>query len=176
MACSIGPVLRILDVYLGSEFFPSRIRIFSIPGLVSASKSLCILTKKMVSKLPQKYDQGCSSRIRILTFLPIPDPGSRGQKGTGSRIPHPDPQHCIGQQCLGHKGTPDYNCVCAYIFLYLACQKLWWCRLVEQKYSKRAPCSYPLSPVSSTNSQREERLRESWECGHSGYDNLGGRG
>ncbi len=26
-------------------------------------------------------------------YLPIPDPGSRGQKGTGSRIP--DPQHCI---------------------------------------------------------------------------------
>jgi hypothetical protein len=27
---------------------------------------------------------------------PIPDPGSgsRGQKGTGSRIPDPDPQHC----------------------------------------------------------------------------------
>jgi hypothetical protein len=23
---------------------------------------------------------------------PIPDPGSRGQKGTGSRIPDPDPQ------------------------------------------------------------------------------------
>jgi hypothetical protein len=29
---------------------------------------------------------GSGSRIRILTFLPIPDPGSRGQKGTGSRI------------------------------------------------------------------------------------------
>ncbi len=26
---------------------------------------------------------------------PITDPGSRGQKGTGSRIPDPDPQHCI---------------------------------------------------------------------------------
>ncbi len=25
---------------------------------------------------------------------PIPDPGSRGQKGTGFRIPDPDPQHC----------------------------------------------------------------------------------
>jgi hypothetical protein len=24
---------------------------------------------------------------------PIPDPGSRGQKGTGSRISNPDPQH-----------------------------------------------------------------------------------
>jgi hypothetical protein len=27
---------------------------------------------------------------------PIPDPGSRGQKGTGSQIPDPDPQHCWG--------------------------------------------------------------------------------
>jgi hypothetical protein len=26
-------------------------------------------------------------------FLPIPDPGSKGQKGTGSRIQDPDPQH-----------------------------------------------------------------------------------
>jgi len=26
---------------------------------------------------------------------PIPDPGSRGQKGTGSRIPDPDPHHCL---------------------------------------------------------------------------------
>jgi hypothetical protein len=25
---------------------------------------------------------------------PIPDPGSGGKKGTGSRIPDPDPQHC----------------------------------------------------------------------------------
>jgi hypothetical protein len=28
-------------------------------------------------------------------FLPIPDPGSRVQKGTVSRIQIPDPQHCI---------------------------------------------------------------------------------
>ncbi len=26
---------------------------------------------------------------------PIPDPGSGGQKGTGSRIPDPDPQHWV---------------------------------------------------------------------------------
>ena len=31
------------------------------------------------------------SWIRIMTFLSIPDPGSRGQKGTGSWIP--DPQY-----------------------------------------------------------------------------------
>jgi hypothetical protein len=33
-------------------------------------------------------------------FLPIPDPGSRGQKGTGSRLPGPDPQHCLPQLAL----------------------------------------------------------------------------
>jgi hypothetical protein len=32
------------------------------------------------------------SRIRK---KPIPDPGSRGQKGIGSRIPDPDPQHWV---------------------------------------------------------------------------------
>ncbi len=41
----------------------------------------------MVSKLSEKkYDPGCSSQIQILIFLPIPDLGSRGQKGTVSRI------------------------------------------------------------------------------------------
>ncbi len=37
------------------------------------------------------------SRIRMLTFYPsrFPDPGSRGQKGTQSRIPDPDPQHWL---------------------------------------------------------------------------------
>ncbi len=38
-------------------------------------------------------DPGCLSRIRIPdpdpAFLSIPDPGSRGQKGTGSQIPDP---------------------------------------------------------------------------------------
>jgi hypothetical protein len=74
--------------------FLSRIRIFSIPdlgsgvkkipdpGSGSASKNLSILTqKKIVSVHP-----GSGSRFRILILLPIPDPGTRGQKGTGSRI------------------------------------------------------------------------------------------
>ncbi len=40
-----------------------------------------------------KPKNGSGSRIRVLTFNPsrIPEPGSRGQKGTGSR--DPDPQH-----------------------------------------------------------------------------------
>jgi hypothetical protein len=37
----------------GFEFFPSRIRIFSIPDPGSASKNLSILTQKMVSKLSE---------------------------------------------------------------------------------------------------------------------------
>jgi hypothetical protein len=38
------------------------------------------------------YDPGCLLRIPTLdpAFLPIPDPGSRGQKGTGSRIRNTD--------------------------------------------------------------------------------------
>jgi hypothetical protein len=55
------------------------------PG--SISKNLSILTQKKVLS-SKKYDPGCSSRIPDPDpdFLPIPDPGFRGQKGTGSRI------------------------------------------------------------------------------------------
>ncbi len=83
-------IQRIRDVFPGS-----RIRIFSIPdpgyrvekipdpGSGTASKNLSILTQKIVSKL-----------LEILSrmFIPDPDldffthPGSRNQKGTGSRI------------------------------------------------------------------------------------------
>jgi hypothetical protein len=59
----------------GPELFPSRIqgqKDFRI-------KYLSILTRKIVSKL-SKYDPD-------LNFLPIPHPGSRGQKGP--RVPDP---------------------------------------------------------------------------------------
>jgi hypothetical protein len=70
----------------GSELSPSR-----IPDPGSASKNLSILTPKKPKKgflSSRKYDPGCSSRIPDpdADLLPIPDPGSRGQKGTGSRI------------------------------------------------------------------------------------------
>jgi hypothetical protein len=62
----------------------SRIRIFSIPD-----PRIRIIEFKYLN--PNKwfinsriYDPGPSSRIRI--FYPIPDPGCRGQKGTGSWI------------------------------------------------------------------------------------------
>ncbi len=76
-----------------SKFFPSRsqIQTVSIPDPASASKNLIILIPKEQKKWfpsSRKYDPGCSSRI------PDPEtgcwlstcPGSRGQKGIGSRI------------------------------------------------------------------------------------------
>jgi hypothetical protein len=55
-----------------------------------------VFTQKSVTK-PSKiwvWDPGFEIRD---PEKPIPDPGSRGQKGTGSRIPDPDPQHCFLQ-------------------------------------------------------------------------------
>ncbi len=71
-------MLRIRDVYPGS-----RIRIFSIPDPLPRIK---YFNPKKLFLSSRKYNSGSSSRIRILFFLPIPDPGFRDQKGTGSRI------------------------------------------------------------------------------------------
>jgi hypothetical protein len=63
----------------------SRIQGQNIPdpaGYGSASKNLSILTQKLFLS-SRKYDPGCSSRIRVL-ILPIPDPGSRGARNSGS--------------------------------------------------------------------------------------------
>jgi hypothetical protein len=49
-----------------------------------------LLTQKIVTKLSKIWVWDPRSGIRK---KPIPDPGSRGQKGTGSRIP--DPQHWV---------------------------------------------------------------------------------
>jgi hypothetical protein len=70
-------------------FFPSRIRTVSIPGPGSASKNSSILTPKNPKKWflsYKKYDPGCSSRIRMLTFYPsrIPDPGVKKALDPGS--------------------------------------------------------------------------------------------
>ncbi len=75
MMTDILSVLRIRDVYPGS-----RIRIFSIPDPGSASKNFKYFNPKKWFLSSRKYDPGCSSQIRI------PDPGSRGQTGTGSWI------------------------------------------------------------------------------------------
>jgi hypothetical protein len=41
----------------------------------------------------------------------IPDPGSRGQKGTGSRIPDPDPQHCLSVCVSGQPYAGVHYCI-----------------------------------------------------------------
>ena len=91
----------------------SRIRLFSIPDPNCLHPSSRIRIKEFKYFNPKKtkkwflssgkYDPGCSSRIPdpYADFLPIPDPGSRGQKGTGSWIrirntghhSDADPQH-----------------------------------------------------------------------------------
>ncbi len=77
----------------------SRIRTVSNPDPGSASKNLSILyilTKKKKWFLSsRKYDPGCSSRIRRLTFYPSRIQGSKRQ-----RIPDPDPQHCRFPVCF----------------------------------------------------------------------------
>ncbi len=75
-------MLRIRNVYLGSEFFPSRIQIFSIPDPGSAfriKEFKYFNPKQMVSKKSETIrvvHPGSGSRIRILIFYPsrIPDP------------------------------------------------------------------------------------------------------
>ncbi len=97
-------VLRIRDVYPGSH--PrSRIRIFPIPdrGSRIRIKELKYFNPKKGFLSSRKYDPGCSSLIRIpdpdSEFFPIPDPdpGSRGQKGTGSLI-----RAAVKNKCLKH--------------------------------------------------------------------------
>jgi hypothetical protein len=88
---------------LGSDFFPSRIPDPNCLHPGSASKNLSILfilTEKKWFLSFRKYDPGCSSRIRMLTFYPsrIRDPGSRIQGSKMHRIPDPDPQQCFQQQ------------------------------------------------------------------------------
>jgi len=46
---------------------------------------------------------------------PIPDPGSRGQKGTQSRIPDPDPQHCLTGGVGRGKPGGTWDCVLQYL-------------------------------------------------------------
>ncbi len=66
---------RIRDAYPGSDFFPSRIRSFSIPD--PHKEFQYFNPKKIVSKLQEIWSG---------LFIPDPYPGSRGQKGTGSWI------------------------------------------------------------------------------------------
>ncbi len=87
-------VLGIRNVYPRSDFFPSRIRIFSIPDPGSSSKNLSILTQK----------NGFSALGNLVRVVHTPDPdpdfwpthrGSRIQGSERHRIPGPDPQQWI---------------------------------------------------------------------------------
>jgi hypothetical protein len=76
----------------GSDFFPSRIPDPNClhPGSrirIKEFKYFMYFNPKKWFLNSRKYEPGCSSRIPDPDddFLPIPDPGSRGQKGTGSR-------------------------------------------------------------------------------------------
>ena len=81
-------VVRIRDVP-GSDFFPSRIPDPNClyPGSRIRIKEFKFITQKRFLS-SRKYEPGWSSRILDpdADFLPIPDPGSRGQKGNRSRI------------------------------------------------------------------------------------------
>jgi hypothetical protein len=56
-----------------------------------------VFTQKIVTKPSKIWVWDPGSEIRDpgsgKNLFRIPDPGFRGQKGTGSRIPDPDPQH-----------------------------------------------------------------------------------
>ena len=92
----LNAVLRIRDVYPGSEFFPSCIpdpNLSSrIPDLGSASKNSSILIPQLLFLTSHKYDPGCSIRIWILIFFT--HPGFRIQGSKRCQIPDTDPQHC----------------------------------------------------------------------------------
>jgi hypothetical protein len=92
----------------GSEVFPSRIRIFSIPDFESASNYLSILTQTWFLS-SWKYDPSCSYRIRILILYP-----SRIQGSKRHRIP--DPQHCSTKRgLLSIQTTSMGNLICLSI-------------------------------------------------------------
>ncbi len=101
-------VLRIRDVYPGSNFFSFRIRTVAIPDPGYASKNLSILTPKKRFLSSRKYDPGCSSQIQMLTFYPsrIPDPGVK----KAPRIP--DPQHWYRLIKISKSNWPDRNFFC----------------------------------------------------------------
>jgi hypothetical protein len=101
--------MRIRDVYPGSEFFPSRIQIYSIPdpGSKFFPTGSRIHIKEFKYFNPKKM---VSEHSEIWSGLLIPDPdpgswswlythpGSRAQKGTGRNTAVTDPD----QQWLGN--------------------------------------------------------------------------
>jgi hypothetical protein len=64
-----------------------------------------LFTQKIVTMLSKIWVRDPVSEIQDpgsgKNLFQIPDPGSRGQKGIGSRIPDPDPQHYIFVKKIG---------------------------------------------------------------------------
>ncbi len=60
----------------------------------------------------QKYGFGIRDPRSGIRKKPIPDPGSRGQKGTGPRIPDPDPQHW--KKPIVAKNVPKFSLMCIF--------------------------------------------------------------
>ncbi len=95
-------MLRIRDVYPGSDFFPSRIPDPNClhPGSRIRIKEFKYFNPKKKQKKwflsSNKYDPGCSSRIPDpdADFLPIPDPGVKKapDPGSGSATLHTWPK------------------------------------------------------------------------------------
>jgi hypothetical protein len=82
-----------------------------IPDPGSASKNLSILNQKRGFLRSMKYDPGCSSRIRILTFYPsliqgtkAQDPGSATLEKNVKVLPVFDVAHVLE---YGHDHRPD---------------------------------------------------------------------
>ncbi len=75
-----------------------------------------LFTQKIVTNLSKTWLWDPGSDIRE---KPFPDPGSRGQKGTGSLIPDPDPQHWLYLTCdlsvVGMTNTAS-ALICSYTF------------------------------------------------------------
>ncbi len=91
----------------GSDFFPSWIPDpnFFYPGSRILIKEFKYVNPKKWFLSSRKYDPGCSSRIRILTFCP-----SRIQGFKKHRIPDPDPQHWL-ELCLPSLIPRNWVCV-----------------------------------------------------------------
>jgi hypothetical protein len=87
------------DNFLCSHKFLKVANYFSFEVLkkkiwANFQKIIELFTQNIVNRLSKIWVWDPGSEIRDPEKKPIPDPGSRGQKGTGSRIPDPDPHHC----------------------------------------------------------------------------------
>ncbi len=119
-------MLRIRDVFPGSEFFLSRIQ---GPGAGSTSKNLSFFNSKKcflaLGNIIWDFHHGSGSGF--FTHPGSQIPGSRGQKGTGSRITDP------GSATLEGTGTIIYKKVGKRALFIYTVQRVWRSTLVPMK-------------------------------------------